>query len=231
MHHIEQIGLRIEALARHPRASQVFGAESRHSGHGFRRHKVAAVEVVDLEARIGVALPREYKELMATVGGHVGPYYGLFTPQAMLKEIADVATFLEDGAEPANPARDFPITRPMLEDFRNNGGPYIPGRWPADGCVPVCFQGCQFWSVLVTGGEFTGTVWDVACYEDAKGQWLPARRPPGIVLGPLQHADLPELPAPPTLLQWYEGWVERVESDLAQWKRPPLWRRLGRSFR
>ncbi len=31
--------------------------------------------------------------------------------------------------------------------------------WPTDGYIPVSFEGCTFYTMLVTAGKLTGTVW------------------------------------------------------------------------
>jgi hypothetical protein len=229
MTRLETIAARIDSLARHPGAVQVFGAEARHYGHSFRRRTVTLDELSELETRLGVNLPPEYQSLVTLVGCNVGPYYGMLGPSGLLEEFADVGTLTDENGDPA---REFLITRTALEQHLREGTAHIPTSGAWHGCVPVCFQGCQFWSMLVTTGEFMGTVWDVASYGDCDDQWIPACRPPGIVSGTIKikHLELSALPKPPTLLQWYEGWLERVESDLALLRPDPLIRRLLNKF-
>ena len=94
---------------------------------------------------------------------------------------------------------------------------------------PNLFSRLHIRTALVTAGEFVGTVWDVACYQGWDGWWVPARRAPGI-LGRKHHKPLPDLTSPPTFLQWYEAWVERVEVDVADFKAPSLFERLRKKF-
>jgi hypothetical protein len=214
---IQDILLRIERLANQPATSEVFGAWERQFGHHFERSAVSREDLAKIETRLGLSLPVDYCELLRAVGSKIGPYYGLFSPEMMIREIADL-TFPEDGKPASNPAKDFPISSHDLIDLhgraqKGSDVSYINSMWPSDGCVPICFQGCQSRTALVTAGEFSGTVWDVACYEGWNGAWVPARRAPGILALKPQKA-LPDLPSPPTLLQWYEAWLERVEVDV-----------------
>jgi len=212
---IQHIAKRLSRVSRHPAALEVFGATSEiGSGHYFRRNVLKPLAVSALEARLGVRLPLEYVELLTTIGYGVGPYYGLYSPGSITSEMAD----LSDEGEPTNPAKDFPIGRRDLNELLSrieHGSEltYIDCRWPTDGCIPICFQGCTFWTVLITAGEFTGSVWDVGCYVGWDGHWVPARRVPGI--RELQkRISLPTLAAPPTLIEWYEAWLESIEYDI-----------------
>jgi hypothetical protein len=220
---IRNIANRLDNIVRQPGAAQVFGAQgSTRFGHHFERSFVKPTDLSRLETRLGVHLPTDYREHLMKVGSNVGPYYGLYSPDQMIEEIADGETesFLENEAPPT-PSRHFPIYKENLVSFlravaEGSHPAYIKGRWPSDGCVPICYQGCTFWTALVTAGEFIGSVWDVACYEGWDGQWIPAQRAPGI-LDVETKAKLPALSSPPTFLEWYEAWLERVEVDLASW--------------
>lgn len=223
---IEQIAQRVRELSRRPGAIEIFGAEDDRFGHKFQRNLVSPESLASLEATLGVKLSSEYRDVLMKIGPKVGPYYGMYRPDEILKEIDENIRFLEDGMTVPDPAKAFPVQTKDLKDLlrrvaEGSDKAYIEGTWPADGCVPICFQGCQFWSTLVTAGEFIGTVWDVAWYENHDGQWTPARRPPGI-LSLKPHVELPQLPMPPTLFQWYEGWLERVEADIANYKPPSI---------
>jgi hypothetical protein len=87
--------------------------------------------------------------------------------------------------------------------------------WPSGGCIPIGHQGCTFWSVLVLEGAFRGKVWDVAGFVGTAGEWLPARRPTGLIdFKQSQRKELPPLNSPPGFKEWVEGWIDRCLSDL-----------------
>lgn len=212
---VESIAKRIRKISDHPAALRVFGARSavRPFGHSFKMNTHNATELSALESHLGVSLPLEYIQLLTMVGSSVGPYYGLYSPNQMIEEIADLSC----GISPVSPAKSFRISREDLDDLsvriaQDSDLRYIDCPWPSDGCVPICFQGCTFWTALVTAGEFTGSVWDVARFKGYEGQWVPARRAPGIVS--IKGPELPALPTPPTLAEWYMAWLERIEDDV-----------------
>jgi hypothetical protein len=124
--------------------------------------------------------------------------------------------------DPVRPAAVFSLSANDLRDIEaklasGDKSPAAERDWPCSGCLPICDQGCTFWSVLVLSGEFVGRVWDVACFTGHSGQWLPARRPPGWWEFGMPHPrELPRLPSPPTFSEWFSGWVERCLTDLAE---------------
>jgi hypothetical protein len=150
-----------------------------------------------------------------------GPYYGVWGLQPSVQWLRHLAGELatEEGIE-VKPSRPFPLTREDLRDVERkvreqSRHPWTGAKYPNHGCLPICHQGCLFWSVLVLQGAFAGKVWDVCNPTGHRGQWYPARRPPGspFVRDPAWKA-LPPLPGPPTFVGWYSGWVERCLLDL-----------------
>lgn len=223
---IADIVSRLERIVENPSSAKVFGAKSRLSGHGFAFGKIHPAELTQFEISLGVDLPRDYLEVLTLIGAGAGPYYGLFTPSAVLEELSNINFDPADGITPANPAKTFPISSHDLSQLKarlsaGSDPTHILTSWPCNGCIPICFHGCTFWTALVTAGEFAGTVWDVACFEGSNGQFFPAIRPPGI-LGLDPQLALPDLPEPPNFLDWYRAWLERMESDRSRY-RPPTW--------
>lgn len=81
--------------------------------------------------------------------------------------------------------------------------------------MPICEQGCTYWSVLILTGEFAGRVWDLDNSVGYCGEWKPAVRPPGwLELGLPHRRELPPLSRPPTFGEWFESWIEQCLTDL-----------------
>ena len=174
------------------------------------------------EAELGVPLPTEYRDFLLYVGSGAGPYYGVWGPSESLAELRSVSLDYEaEQGKVIRPAVPFPLT---AEDMRGIESRVAAGAdavwaerdWPCDGCLPICEQGCTFYSVLALAGEFAGRVFDLNNAVGYCGEWLPARRPPGWwEFGRPHPRELPRLPGPPTFGEWFSGWVKRCRTDLA----------------
>ena len=73
------------------------------------------------------------------------------------------------------------------------------------------------WMVLVLEGIFRRTVWDMEA-ADVEAQWVPARRPLGLIGDFSSAQSLPALPNPPDFLEWLEwieGWIEWCKLDFS----------------
>jgi hypothetical protein len=204
-------------LRRRDQNCKVFGA----STHLYRSTPVSAAEVARLESALGVALPPEYRQFLLDIGYGAGPYYGVWGPNGSLAEIQGLAQDYErEEGKLVQPSAPFALTPNDLRTIEAGfaAGEKCPAAerdWPCSGCLPICHQGCTFWSVLVLTGHFVGRVWDVAFFIGYSGEWLPARRPPGWwETGMPPPRELPRLPSPPTFGEWFNGWVERCLSDL-----------------
>jgi hypothetical protein len=208
----------LAALSRFDPGRKVFGARK----HQYRSAPVAEPEVQRLEVELGVPLPAEYRDFLLYVGGGAGPYYGVWSPAEALSELRGLAQdYKVEEGKTISPAAAFPLT---VEDLRGIEARFAAGvkevwverDWPCDGCLPICEQGCTFYSVLALSGEFAGRVVDLNNGVGCCGEWLPARRPPGWWEFGMPHPrELPRLPCPPTFGEWFSGWVERCLIDLA----------------
>ncbi|MBN1945323.1 MAG: SMI1/KNR4 family protein [Bradymonadales bacterium] len=196
---------------------KVFGARK----HQYRSTLVETAAVEHLEAYLGVPLPAEYREFLLRVGSGAGPYYGVWGPDEALSELNRLGQeYLAEEGKAISPAASFPLTAEDLRDIALGMAAgverfWVERDWPCDGCLPICEQGCTYYSVLALTGEFTGRVFDLNNAFGYYGEWLPARRPPGCweLEMPNPH-ELPRLPSPPTFGQWFSGWVEQCLSDL-----------------
>lgn len=184
-------------------------------------------------------LPKEYAGLLIGTGSGAGPCWGLWEPGKILAEIEmwNGIRQKEDGVLP-NPSSPFPFRQSDADEIcsRKQIDPAEDlGRatFPCDGCIPICNEGCTFFSVLVTSGEQLGRVWSVNSDGWPKAEWRPGAGPPAWRPGPLLDGSyapsgaperqfsprfLPSPPRPPTFLQWYESWLERVEIDLDDYR-------------
>jgi hypothetical protein len=231
---------RIAEITERPACDQVFGVSGAANwGHRFELTRHSLEEIALLEEQLGVHLPEDYKQLLVGTGSGAGPYYGLFAPGKILAEIElwNGIRSKEDGVLPS-PSAPFPFRQSDASEICSRQKIDLSddlGRatFPSDGCIPLCCQGCTFFSVLVTAGEQLGRVWSVKSDGWPKAEWRPGVRPPGLLGGLLpdgNHArlgqpergflprTLPPVALPPTFLQWYESWLERVETDLDDYR-------------
>ena len=155
------------------------------------------------------------------IGYGAGPYYGIWSPAESLSEIQSLfREFEAEEGESLQTTAEFPLTADDLRSIESkfatgDKSPWMERDWPCGGCLPICHQGCTFWTVLVLTGEYIGRVWDVACFVGYSGEWLPSRRPSGWWEFEMPHpVELPRLIAPPTFGEWFTGWVERCQTDL-----------------
>lgn len=178
-------------LSKHP-GVPVFGKEK----HLFHSTTHSRSEIECFEQRIGIRLPEDFREFLRTIGSGAGPYYGILSPTKILVEIQSF-----EGAQP-NPALPFFLNSNDVASIGKR--PELPrSSWPCDGCIPICHQGCAYYSVLVTSGECRGTMWDVAAHDLDEALWLPARRPPGLMQSSY-------LSFAPTFWDWYTAWINNI---------------------
>lgn len=185
-----------------------------------RGARVPIAELESIETALGVSLPQEYRDFLLSVGSGDRPYYGLWSPAKAFSELRELAEeYEQDEGRRIHAAAPFPITSVDLDDIdtRLTAGAasvWIEREWPCDGCLPIGEQGCTLYFVLVLAGELRGTVFDCNHMIGYTAEWLPARRPAGIVKLGFNALELPRMPRPVTFRQWVEGWVERCQWDL-----------------
>jgi len=202
----------LNSLKRKDPALLVFGAKT----HRYKQTGIKPGDISLLEKKLHCSLPQEYKDLLLAVGAGAGPYYGLYNPGEIIKEYKSYREYTD---EEYSAGKECPITQSayfrIVQDLEAGiQEPWECYTYPADGCIPVCYQGCTFWTVIVTCGELKGTVLDVASYSGNEGWYLPARRPPGIVKAGIEPSKLPPINRPCGVFEWYRSWIERCISDL-----------------
>lgn len=171
-----------------------FGAESR--GIPPLNPPLPEAEVAAVEARLGVALPEEYRAFITRVGdGGAGPAFGLWRLGSGLREAgADAHPQLLATSFPHeqdwNPDKD-----PEVIAFwdRADAGEVseaeedLQGRREAAGTLPLCDEGGGYTHLLVVTGPTRGTMWIDSRGADAGFLWIRA-----------------------TFLEWYERWIDDV---------------------
>ncbi|MEZ6194646.1 MAG: SMI1/KNR4 family protein [Planctomycetota bacterium] len=179
-------------------------------------------KVAHMESVLGVPLPPDYRRFLLEIGPGAGPYYGMWSPKEALTEIMGlVEDEVHIEGRPLHPSAPFPLglsSRSLIDVGGTDGikDGVIEAYWPCSGCVPICHQGCTFWSVLVLTGEFRGRVWDVGCYGWNEGMYSPARRASGLLSSGMDRRVLPPLTRPPTFGEWFLGWLARCLADLPE---------------
>jgi hypothetical protein len=177
---------------------RVFGAQT----HGYVSSRLPERQLSELEDALGVPLPDDYRLFLARIGYGAGPYYGLWSPQEILDELAG-----ETRDDVFRTAEPFPFSAGDAER-----APVLDAPYPCPGAIPICHHGCTYYSFLVVCGPLTGSVWDVVSLRDAPGEHTPAAAPLGVQgsTGPRVN-----LPRPPRFLDWYGAWLDRSLRDLS----------------
>lgn len=205
----------------------MFGATPK--AHSFQLTKHSREEIALFEEQLGVGLPDEYVHVLTETGSGTGPDYGLLPPQEVLANIQIFSkVVIEEGRPLPKPGAAFPFQQSDADEIarRAGDGTEYSGKaiWLSNGCIPISYQGCTGWNALATAGEQRGKIWEVN--DDGKvADWWPSRGARGWLLpeGSFESGrwiptfmprSLAAIPSPPTVLQWYESWLERMETDL-----------------
>ncbi|MER5478313.1 SMI1/KNR4 family protein [Streptomyces sp. NPDC002734] len=212
---------RVLALTAVPAGDRVFGAR----GHRFfLEAPLTPAELNDLEHRIGVSLPEEYRGFLLQVGaGGAGPSYGVYPVRRVQgrwrwegdgAEIADLSRLAEpfprEGADP-EAVRLLLAERPDEEDFEEIEDfdeaieaweeRWEPVMWSSDrtvGAVVISTLGCAAREWLIISGPERGRIWSDNRVDDED-------------LTPL----LDDNGEPMTFSRWYLTWLEKAEQQLA----------------
>ncbi|WP_395736348.1 SMI1/KNR4 family protein [Prosthecobacter sp.] len=206
-------GDRLSAVRTLDRKQEIFGADYHH----YELTQVSADELAEFEAWCGVSLPATYRDHLLTFGHGAGPYYGLWSPAAIRKELESLHECLEpENLPPPRISDPFPLTLADAQNCRNRSiagesEPWITAAWPLAGCLPICSQGCEYYSVLQVTGDAPGSVWDIS----ESGVWIPGHRPTGLIGSRRPRPPLPELEPTPTFEAWYQSWIDQIIADFS----------------
>ncbi|WP_042379431.1 SMI1/KNR4 family protein [Streptacidiphilus melanogenes] len=211
---------RILELGALPPSQKVFGA----LGHRWMlEDPLGEDEIAELEAQIGVRLPSEYRDFLATVAaGGAGPSYGVFPVRrvqgrwrwegdgADLADLSKLAEpFPDKGPDPEVLDRLL-AERPEEEDFEeiedfDTAIESWDERWEAvmfapertAGAIVICHHGCAQREWLILSGSRRGTMWS-------------DRRSDDVDLKPLVDAD----GNPVTFARWFTDWLDKAEQTV-----------------
>ena len=207
---------RIEMLKEADRERRLFGARS----HGYGVIPVLPDELDRLEQMCGCTLPGMYRSHLLAYGGGAGPYHGLMTPADILKELDSIYDSYDlEFPDDVNRAETFSLEGELSDAIGSavEGGIrddfMFESPEKVEGFLPICDQGCEYMTVMVTQGRFAGYVFDATCMGQSGASWQPAKRPVGAVLR-ADRLEIPGFPVFPTFDEWYDGWLERCLYDL-----------------
>lgn len=201
---------RIESKLRRAVAmdARPFGAET----SGLHRAPPLSPEAVTaVEARLGVALPEEYRAFITRIGdGGAGPAYGLFSldeavGEAELGVVPDLVALPFPHAAHYNPGKDDAVlelwNRVDAGEVNEADADAFDARLRA-GTLALCDEGCGYLHFLVVSGPARGTMWIDSRASDAG-------------FGPLGV----------TFLEWYERWLDDVLAGGhgTWWLGPPVY--------
>jgi hypothetical protein len=211
---------RVSALREVPSAVEVFGA---YGGHQFLLEEPLGADALgELEARLGVRLPEEYRDFLLTVGaGGAGPAYGVFPVRR-----TDAGEWYWYGHGGHLIALDlmgtpFPERHSTeiveeLEDSRPREAAFgteaeyeaahsayldrvVDVLWAPDrtaGAICLCHEGCDMRVWLVVSGAERGRMFsDLRCDD--------------VDLAPIIGSDGQAV----TFRQWYLKWLEKAETE------------------
>jgi hypothetical protein len=222
--HLEEIRYMLKLLKDLDKKLLVFGSET----HQYKSYPQSNDEIESFESKLGIRLPEDYRQFLQEIGYGAGPYYGLYSLERSL------SVLLSDQGEqetwPPKPSQPFPISRKYAEEqFRlmsEKKAVVFNIFWPADGCIPICHEGCSGWHYLVTAGDLVGTVWSRSTpvwnpYHPIDEDWTIAPQPSSGLLYSYIYAPLWHTPRSPipTFLDWYRTWLDQCLSDFEELKR------------
>ncbi len=189
---------------------KVFGSNK----HNYISIKCLRSSLDRFEEKCHVEIPYDFRCFLSSVGHGAGPAYGLMGVGAISKDLVNKADF-ESRSHEFVPGAEFPLTRVDIEDSHrrhdaDDDSSAIELPYPQQGCMPICYHGCTYYTVLVTTGELCGTVLEF----NEGGFYMPSFRPAARTDLGADRKKLPDLDPAATFLDWYESWIERCIVDL-----------------
>jgi hypothetical protein len=171
--------------------AQPFGAEQ----HGMRlRPPLAPDNAAAAEARLGVALPEDYRAFVTRVGdGGAGPAYGMFSLDDALRRsgvdrVPELLRLPFRHVERYEPEEDEEWNAFWDRVVEGEVGEAEKREWPLwerRGALELCDEGCGYLHFLVVTGPARGTMW--IDHRSSSAGFEPLRV---------------------TFLEWYERWLD-----------------------
>ena len=217
---IEEIKHKLDRLKALDRNLLVFGAKQ----HRYKSCPLSNNEIVNLEKKLGVRLPKDYRQFLQEIGYGAGPYLGLFSPKEILSELFEEDCGGKSTAWPPKPGQPFPVSQVYIEEcIRKKDKPWVQFLvyWPANGCIPICHEGDVGWHYLVTTGELMGIVVSRCSAEFSpdyvlEEDWSLVPLPPSVIdlhspsAEPMWGSGILHVP---TFSDWYIAWLDQSISD------------------
>ena len=219
---LSMIKTRLAKLRARDRRFRIFGS----SHHKYKSIPDSTDDLERMERLFALVLPSDYQRFLFEMGHGTGPYYGvlsLFGTESEIRECFD--PYFQEEAEAlenlsfSSPFPVLPIANGEKIErnqniITNSESLRFVAEFPCNGSIPICHHGSHKYTVIITTGRFKGSVWDMAL--DFSGSlWWSAKRPPGIVRHGYKGVELPNLSPIPTFFEWYIGWLDQCDADLA----------------
>jgi hypothetical protein len=186
-------------------------------GHGYRSRQVSESDLAAFESWCGCQLPASYRQYLLEVGMGPGPYYGLMPFHLIREELSIIYDdYVQETGAHEKPGGEFALERELtsLKASDTEGRSDFDAPHSSGGFMPICYQGCEYVTVMVTSGSFAGRVFTTTDFANSWSTWSPARRPPGVGVSQRPRTVLPAFPAWPNFEEWVNGWLEQCLADL-----------------
>jgi hypothetical protein len=160
------------------------------TAHKYKSYPESNFKLEHLEGKLGVHLPKDFREFLLEVGSGAGPYSGLIDSDKILAELTDFA-YVERSESIRFPdaSKPFPLYHEQAEKcfqiMEEEQFASITTGWPVNGFIPICEEGCGYFTCLITAGELVGSLWSTNKYGEVENEnqmsWNLAPKPPGII--------------------------------------------------
>lgn len=131
------------------------------SHHRYRTTPVPLEEIERFEQENGIELPSELREILHYIGCGAGPYYGLYTLEAMRRVFDEWSSFTGSSSSLAGASQLSDATVRDIAERRaaDPQGYHSFSVTTVNGALPLLTEGCTYYRFVVLTGEQEGKVW------------------------------------------------------------------------